>query len=123
MAKAKPLSKVDPYFRSLQPKLKACAEMLRKAIYEISPNANEQLLWGRPCYSVNKEVCYISAAKDHVKIEFARGKDLDDPGDILQTAGSELRHIKIKDPGNIDANVKSLIENAFKLDAAGDAVC
>ncbi len=117
MAKAKPLNKVDPYIKSLQPKLKACAEKLRTTIYEISPDANEQLLWGRPCYSVNSEVCYISAAKDHVKIEFARGKELEDPSDILQTAGAELKHIKIKDPGNVDANVKSLIENAFKLDA------
>jgi len=88
-------------------------------IYEISPEANEQLLWGRPCYSLKKEVCYISAAKDHVKLEFARAKELEDPGDILQTAGSELSHIKVKDPGNVDANVKSLIEDAFKLDAAG----
>jgi len=119
MAKAKPLSKVDPYFRSLQPKLKACAEKLRATIYEISPNAIEQLLWGRPCYSLKNEVCYISAAKDHVKIEFARGKELEDPNDILQTAGSELKHIKIKDPGNIDADVLSLIKNAFKLDDVG----
>lgn len=120
MAKAKPLSKVDPYFKSLQPKLRACAEKLRLMIYEIEPNANEQLLWGRPCYSVNSEVCYISAAKDHVKIEFALGKNLEDPSDILQSAGSELKHVKIKDPGNADANVKSLIENAFMLDAEGD---
>lgn len=119
MAKAKPLSKVDPYFRSLQPKLKACAEKLRITIYEISPDANEQLLWGRPCYSVNSEVCYISAAKDHVKIEFARGEELEDPNDILHIAGSELKHIKIKDPGNVDAAVKSLIANAFNLDEAG----
>jgi len=119
MAKAKPLNKVDPYFRSLQPKLKVCAEKLRQTIYDVTPNANEQLLWGRPCYSATKEVCYISAAKDHVKLEFARGKDLEDPNDILQTAGSELKHIKIKDPGNVDENVKSLIENAFKLDKAG----
>lgn len=104
MAKAKPLSKVDPYFRSLQPKLKVCAEKLRKTIYEIEPNANEQLLWGRPCYSVNNEVCYISVAKDHVKLEFARSNEFED--------------IKIKDPGNIDADVKTQIENAFKLDAA-----
>lgn len=104
MAKAKPLSKVDPYFRSLQPKLKACAEKLRTTIYEISPHAIEQLLLGRPCYSVNNEVCYISAAKDHVKLEFARSNEFED--------------IKIKDPGNIDADVKTQIENAFKLDAA-----
>jgi len=120
MAKAKPLSKVDPYFKSLLPKLRACAEKLRLAIFEIEPNAREQLLWGRPCYSMNKEVCYIAAAKDHVKLEFACGKDLEDPNDILQTAGSDLKHVKIKDPGNVDANVKSLIENAFMLDAEGD---
>lgn len=119
MAKAKPLNKVDPYFKSLQPKLKACAEKLRAVIYEISPNVNEQLLWGKPCYSMNNQVCYISPAKDHVKLEFAQGKKLEDPNDILQTAGSELKHIKIKDPGNVDTAVRSLIENAFKLDSAG----
>ncbi len=105
MAKAKPLNKVDPYFRSLQPKLKACAEKLREAIFEIESNANEQLLWGRPCYSMKNEVCYISAGKDHIKLEFAKSK--------------ELENIIIKDPGNIDADVKSQIENAFKVDAAG----
>lgn len=105
MAKAKPLNKVDPYFRSLQPKLRVCAEKIRSVILEIEPNAKEQLLWGRPCYSMNNEVCSISAAKDHIKLEFPNSKELED--------------IKIKDPGNLDANVKSQIQEAFKLDAAG----
>lgn len=105
MAKAKPLSKVDPYFKSLPPKVKACAAKLRAVIFEIEPNAKEQLLWGKPCYSLINEVCYISNAKNCVVLEFANSK--------------KFENIKIKDPGNIDAEVKSLIENAFMLDASG----
>ena len=119
MAKARAASKVDLYFKSLAPKLAKCAEKLRKTIFEVEPNATEQLKWSQPCYGKVKDVCYISGAKDHITFGFFRGTELDDPHGRLQGTGKRMRHVKIKDPGNVDAAVKKLIKDAFAIETAG----
>ncbi len=118
MAKARAASKVDLYFKSLAPKLAKCAEKLRKTIFEIEPNATEELKWSQPSYGKNKDVCYISGAKDHITFGFFRGTELDDPHSRLQGTGKGMRHVKIKDPGNVDGPVKQLIKDAFALDGS-----
>ena len=116
MVKAKAASKVDVYFKSLAPKLQKCAATLRQTIFEVAPDATEELKWSQPCYGRVKDVCYISGAKDHITFGFFHGTELDDSHGRLQGTGKRMRHIKIKDPGNVDGPVKQLIENAFALD-------
>ena len=118
MAKARAASKVDLYFKSLAPKLAKCAQKLRKTIFEVEPNATEQLKWSQPCYGKAKDVCYISGAKDHITFGFFHGTELDDPHGKLEGTGKGMRHVKIKDAGNVDAPVEQLIKDAFALDAA-----
>ncbi len=119
MAKARVASKVDLYYKSLAPKLAKCAEKLRQTILEIEPAATEELKWSQPCYRKIKDVCYISGAKDHITFGFFRGTELDDPHSKLEGTGKGMRHVKIKDPGNIDGPVRQLIKDAFALDAGG----
>ena len=116
MAKARAASKVDLYFKSLSPKLAKCAEKLRKTIFEVEPNVTEELKWSQPCYGKVKDVCYISGAKAHITFGFFRGTELDDPHGRLEGTGKGMRHVKIKDPGNVDGPVKQLIKDAFALD-------
>ncbi len=118
MAKARAASKVDLYLKRLAPKLAKCAEKLRQTIFEVEPNATEELKWSQPCYSKVKDVCYISGAKDHITFGFFRGTELDDPHSRLEGTGKGMRHVKIKDPGNVDGPVKQLIRDAFALDGS-----
>ncbi len=116
-AKAKRASKTDRYFHDLPREKRALAQTLRSLVFEIEPNATEDLKWGQPWYGVKGGVCYIAAAKDHVKLGLWRGVELDDPASRIEGTGKGMRHIKIKDAGNINAPVKTILRAAFELDA------
>ena len=115
--RAKPASKVDTYVKKLPPDTRAVVEALRRLIVAIAPHAHEDLKWGQPWYAGNKGVCYIAAFKNHVNLGFARGAELADPRGRLEGTGKGMRHVKIRSAKDIDAAVKSLLREAFKLDA------
>ena len=117
MAKARPTSKADAYFRNLPAKTRPVAEALRKAVLDTAAGVREDLEWGRPWYYATTGVCSIAAAKDHVSLGFARGAELADPEQRLKGTGKGMRHVKIRNTGEIDAAVKELLREAFALDA------
>ena len=116
-SRAKPASKVDTYVKKLPPDMRAVVEALRRLIFAAAPHAHEDLKWAQPWYAGNKGVCYIAALKDHVNLGFARGAELPDPAGRLQGTGKGMRHVKIRSAKEIDAAVKNLAREAFKLDA------
>ncbi|MHC4081538.1 MAG: DUF1801 domain-containing protein [Planctomycetota bacterium] len=117
MGKAHRASKSDAYFRSLPAKTRPVAEALRKAVLDTAAGVREDLKWGRPWYSVGTDVCFLAAAKDHVSLGFARGAELADPEHRLEGTGKGMRHVKIRNTGQIDAAVGELLREAFALDA------
>jgi hypothetical protein len=90
VGKARPVSKADGFFRKLPAKT-----------------------W----YSAAAGVCSIAAAKGHVSLGFARGRELADPEKRLEGTGKEMRHVKITNTGEIDDAVRKLLAEAFALDA------
>ena len=117
MDRAKPVSKADAYFRKLPAKIRPVAEALRKAVLDTAAGVREDLMWGRPWYCGNTGVCYIAAAREHVGLGFARGSELADPQQRLEGTGKNMRHVKIRNTGEIDAAVKEFVREAFELDA------
>jgi hypothetical protein len=117
VGKAQPASKAETYFRSLPAKTRPAAEALRKAVLDAGAGVREDLKWGRPWYGANADVCYIAAAKDHVSLGFARGAELADPEQRLAGTGKGMRHVKVRNTGEIDAAVRELLRAAFALDA------
>ncbi|MHC4416754.1 MAG: DUF1801 domain-containing protein [Planctomycetota bacterium] len=115
--KAQPMSKMDVYVRKLPPAQRTVVEALRALVKTAAPEAREELKWGRPWYSTKRDVCSIAAAKDHVTLGFARGAELADPAGRLEGTGKDMRHIRIKGVGEVDAAVEALVRAAFKLDA------
>ena len=93
-------------------------EALRRLVITVASDAREELKWGQPWYSKNTGVCYIAAFKDHVNLGFTRGAELADPAQRLEGTGKGMRHVKIRNPKEIDTAVKSLLREAFKLDAS-----
>ncbi len=116
--RAKPASKVDTYVKKLPADTRAVVEALRRLIFAVAPHAHEDLKWGQPWYAGKKDVCYIAAFKDHVNLGFARGAELPDPAARLEGTGKGMRHVKIRSAKEIDAAVKNLVREAFKLDAS-----
>jgi hypothetical protein len=119
VGKARPASKADTYFRNLPAKTRSVAEALRKTVLDTADGIREELSWGRPWYTTRAGVCYIAAAKGHVSLGFARGTELTDPDQRLEGTGTGtgMRHVKVRNTGEIDAAVKGLLREAFALDA------
>ncbi len=116
--RAKPASTVDTYVRKLPADTRAVVEALRRLVITVAPDAREALKWGQPWYAGKKGVCYIAAFRDHVNLGFAHGAELADPAGRLEGTGKGMRHVKICSAKEIDAAVKDLAREAFKLDGS-----
>jgi hypothetical protein len=51
------------------------------------------------------QVVYIGVYSKHINIGFYRGAQMDDPEGVLEGAGKQLRHIKIKSPADLGTPV------------------
>src|ERR1043165_1514460 len=78
---------VEPWILGLRPGSKAIVQPLHRLILSAAPTLPSGLKWGVPFYSGSGMVCFIMVAKKHVNLGFTRGKDLQDPRELL-TAGT-----------------------------------
>lgn len=52
-------------------------------------------------------------AQHHATLGFHRGTSLDDPQELLEGTGKEMRHVKLKSAGEVDAAaLESLVKQA-----------
>lgn len=66
--------------------------------------------------SMASQFCAVGPQKKYVNIYLMRGTELDDPKALLEGSGRKMRHIKIKDAGELkNAALKALIKDAAKL--------
>lgn len=79
------------------------AQELRLLIADILPGVTE-VAWekqriagyGIGSKKMSEQFCYIAPMKNHVNLGFYYGADLDDPSEILEGTGKNLRHVKIR---------------------------
>lgn len=111
--------RVDEYIASLKGERRELAESLRAIVAAAAPTLTEAFKWSRPVYRGRAFVCYLHAAKDHVKLGFYRGAELDDPEGLLEGTGAGMRHVKVRAEGMKPKALGVLVRGAVKLDAAG----
>lgn len=62
---------------------------------------------------MSEHFCYLAPFKKHLNLGFLYGADLPDPEGLLEGAGKELRHIKIRDAEQLESPaVRLLVELA-----------
>ena len=110
------IPQVDQYINELSGEIQEISSKVRETIFEVIPDAVEELKWGMPCYSKAKSFCYIKAAKKHVNLGFDQGANMDDPDGLLEGTGKSMRHIKLK-PGKPfpEEQIKVLIKQSAEL--------
>ena len=94
---------------------------LRKLIEAAAPDAEAQLKWGMPHYTIGgKYYAATSAHKAHVNlILFGAAKDFDDPDGRLEGAGKMGRHLKMMSIKDLPkAQVKKWLAIAAKASRA-----
>jgi len=108
---------IDAYVAKKNPSLKPVTDALRALVRKAVPKSREAINpWGLPIFEWNGTLCYLMVGKNHVTFGFPRGTSLEDPANLLQGTGKNLRHIKLREVSDVhDANVKKLILQAKKL--------
>jgi len=96
---------------------------LRKLIREADPDAVEEWKWrGTPVWSHDGIICTGESYKQVVKLTFAKGASLKDPGGLFNSSleGNVRRAIDLHEGEEVDeAALKALIRQAVALNSAG----
>lgn len=95
---------------------------MRKLIRQADPDVVEEWKWDIPVWSHDGIICTGESYKSHVKLTFAKGASVKDPGKLFNSSleGNTRRAIDIREGEKVDADAfKALIRAAVDLNAAG----
>ncbi len=110
----------DEVIAQAPPEIKALARAARALIAEVLPGVTE-VPWARQKIAgygvgprkMSQHFCYIAPFKKHVNLGFMYGAHLPDPAGLLEGKGADLRHVKLRQPADVDQPaLRQLIENA-----------
>lgn len=93
---------------------KQIMKSIRQLIHESVNGVKEDFKWGRPVFSYGKDFAYLKTAKAYVTLGFFNVQKLEDKNNLLEGTGKDMRHIKIKNPDDID---KELLKIWFQAAA------
>jgi hypothetical protein len=95
---------------------------MRKLIRQADPDIVEEWKWMNPVWSHDGIVCTGESYKTRVKLTFARGASLSDPGRLFNSSldGNVRRAIDIHEGETIDASAfKALVCEAVAINGSG----
>ncbi len=93
---------VEEYIDQFDPVFRDIILRLRELIYEVVPDATEDIKWRVPTFSLHKTICYIAGFMNHVTFAFHDGKMLKDPDGLLLGTGKHMKYLKFKSIDEID---------------------
>lgn len=109
--------KIIEWFNRLSDPQRSKLSELRQLILESHGRFSETIKWGQPCYSINKQICYLQKTKEHVTIGFQQGAHLQDKSKLLIGEGINMRHVNVDLAGKIDrVAIANLITEAIEFD-------
>jgi hypothetical protein len=93
------------------------ARRLRSFVKRTVPKVEENLNpWGLPSFDLNGPLAYFMVGKHHVTFGFARGSLLNDPHNLLEGTGKNLRHVKIRSQEDLQrSGLLELVQQAGEL--------
>lgn len=114
--KMKAYASFDLYFADQSPLYRRLIGALRPFVARVAPELQESVKWGNGCWLAGEvPVCYVYAAPDYLQFGFFRGAALDDPRGLLHGDGQYVRHIKVREPADIDeAAFTALLRQAMR---------
>jgi hypothetical protein len=97
-------NQVTEYINQASEQQKKIMEIVRQLIHENVGQVQEEFKWSRPVFKKTRDFVYFKTAKAYVTIGFFNYQKLNDPGNLLEGTGQDMRHIKLKsaDAMNID---------------------
>src|SRR6195256_5533733 len=95
---------------------------MRKLIKEADPDVVEEWKWMNPIWSHDGIICTGESYKSHVKLTFAKGASLKDPGRLFNSSldGNVRRAIDIHEGEDVDGSAfKALVRQAIAVNSSG----
>jgi len=98
------------------------AKALRSTIAAIDPDAVEVpwptqgiIGYGIGPKKMSEQYCYIAVQKDYANLGFYYGADLPDPQGLLEGTGKKLRHVKVRNAGDVERPaLQALVRQALE---------
>jgi len=88
---------IDAYVDKKPGELAGIAGKLRKLVKKTVADTKESVNpWKIPTFQSNGPMCFFMVGKKHVTFGFLRGTSLPDPAGLLEGAGKNLRHVKLR---------------------------
>jgi hypothetical protein len=114
---ANPGEWIDGYLEKKDPELRKVADALRGLLKKTVQGCSESVNpWKIPTFESNGPMCILLVRKKHVTFGFLRGTSLPDPGKLLEGTGKNLRHVKLRNLGDLrNPALTELIVAATKL--------
>ncbi|NAZ35615.1 DUF1801 domain-containing protein [Rubellimicrobium sp. CFH 75288] len=105
---------------ALAPQHEALLRVIRSLVEAVHPEAVEMaspgekaVYWGWGGAKMSEAYAYAIPHKAHVNLGFFRGTSLPDPEGLLEGTGKALRHVKLRQPGDLDRpGLRALLEAA-----------
>lgn len=123
MAEKKWNPKVNEYLSTVQ---NWPQEMERLRSILIDCNVEEELKWGKPCYTFEgKNIAIIQGFKAYAALLFFKGVLLKDPDSILiktgenTEVGRQLRFTDVQTISDMEPSIRSYIAEAIEIEKAG----
>jgi uncharacterized protein YdhG (YjbR/CyaY superfamily) len=105
--------KVDEYIgKQKSPQREICLE-LRRIVFQILPNIDEEMKWGVPTYAKGKY--YIVALTDHVNFGISLKGLSEAEQKLLEGSGKTMKHVELRSVEEIEEKkVAELLKLAMK---------
>ena len=88
----------SPYVRDDNPALRRVVRGLRGLVKGIVPGVKQTVnSWGIPTFESPDPFCFYMVGKNHVTFGFHFGTSLQDPEELLEGIGKNLRHVKLRE--------------------------
>ena len=100
--------KVTDYLDKASEEQIVILDTLRKLVHETVDNVSEEIKWNMPVFNNGKDFAYLRFAQKHITLGFYNIDKILDPNNLLEGEGNTLKHIKIKNTGEIRKEVISL---------------
>jgi hypothetical protein len=106
------------YVRDENPELQKVVRGLKSLVKGIVPGTKKTVnSWGVPTFEAKDPFCFYMVGKNHVTFGFHFGTSLDDPAGLLEGAGKNIRHVKLRKVEDLQrAGLKQLVQAAARLE-------
>lgn len=85
---------------------------VRKLVHATVNDVREDFKWGRPIFATARDFAYFKTTKAYVTFGFMQAGKLEDPDGKLEGTGKDMRHMKLRTLGDVDA---ALLKKRLKV--------